>query len=331
MVCQLGGGRELKHNENRLFGTSDGVIVIPRKTTWSRIVSMKPDGHSFGANPLSRTEIIRDITNMADAKANKSGRLCGEMWPSITRRYHLPICPLRWLNPTTWHHVSSVRECVCVCTCVSSMRAHCPRRDPVASLCTVLINPAMTEWIWRVVCVSPGWGERWGGGTQQRGRLPNPPKGKPQRAADPFLDRWEGGSFPDSHTAPQSRRLSVHVGPAHTETYGLMYSQMTVGSSRKETALCLISTRKCAAGDAARLLVPGTPTRVRRCKSIWALLMRIWQGADDILLPLDSKLCEICHFNDHLRSHRKPSVSWIGNVLIRNTVHWNPWKMEIFF
>lgn len=174
----------------------------------------------------------------------------------------------------------------------------------------------MTEWIWRVVCVSPGWGERWGGGTQERGRLPNPPKGKPQRAADPFLDRWEGGSFPDSHTAPQSRRLSVHVGPAHTETYGLMYSQMTIGSSRKETALCLISTRKCAAGDVARLLVSGTPARVRRCKSIWALLMRIWQGADDILLPLDSKLCEICHFNDHLRSHRKPSVSWIGNILI---------------
>lgn len=51
--------------------------------------------------------------------------------------------------------------------------------------------------------------------------------------------------------------------------------------------------------------------------SIWALLMCIWQGADDILLPLDTKLCEICHFNDHLSSHLKQSVSWIGNVLIR--------------
>lgn len=48
MLCHLGGGHELKHNDNRLFGTSDGVIVIPRKTTWLRIVSMKPDGYSFG-------------------------------------------------------------------------------------------------------------------------------------------------------------------------------------------------------------------------------------------------------------------------------------------
>lgn len=46
-------------------------------------------------------------------------------------------------------------------------------------------------------------------------------------------------------------------------------------------------------------------------QSIWALLMCIWQGADDILLPLDSKIREICHFNDHLSSHLKSSVSWM--------------------
>lgn len=165
---------------------------------------------------------------MADAKANKTGRFWGEMWPSITGGHHLLICPPRWFNTTTWHYVkvcACVYLCVNVCACASSMHAHCPRRDPVASLCTVLINPVMTEWIWQVVCVSGlGWKVR--RGNMAAGSLPNPPKGKTQRAADPFQDRcsvW--GSSPDSPMI-QSRRLSPHVGPAHPETDGLMYSLM---------------------------------------------------------------------------------------------------------
>lgn len=35
---------------------------------------------------------------------------------------------------------------------------------------------------------------------------------------------------------------------------------------------------------------------------IWAALMCIWQSIEDVLSPLVSLLCEICHFNDHLSS-----------------------------
>lgn len=154
------------------------------------------------------------------------------------------------------------------------------------------------------VCLS-GLGWKVSRGNMAAGLLPNPPKGKTQRA-DLFLDRcsvW--GSSPDSPII-QSCRLSPHAGPAHPETYGLMYSLMTERHFWNEAARCLISTKKCAAGDAARLHRIRYSWSCPEVQSIWALLMWIWQGADDISLPLDSKLCEICHFNDHLSSHLKP-------------------------
>lgn len=132
---------------------------------------------------------------------------------SVPRCDHPSLEVIVWFVPrgdvTKQLSTMSLPLSVCVCACVCHFYIHhVPQRDPVASLCSVLINPVMTEWIWQVGCVfGPGWKVRWGNTTV--GLMPNPP-----RAKDPFLDRcsvW--GSSSDSLMI-QSRRLSPHIGQA---------------------------------------------------------------------------------------------------------------------
>lgn len=101
-----------------------------------------------------------DITNMANALLDNPSK-------EGTLRWDVSIHHWRWsfgyLSPevpytATWHSVRLDSVCVSLYTqeymCATSfMRIPQAQRDPVALLCSVLINPAMTEWIWQVMYV----------------------------------------------------------------------------------------------------------------------------------------------------------------------------------
>lgn len=98
--------------------------------------------------------VLNMVNALMDNTWGEKKECWGEICPSITRGDHLVICPLRWLNRTTWH----VRQdSVCVCghlhVCMSFMHIPQPQRDPVPLLCSILINPVLTEWIWQVMYV----------------------------------------------------------------------------------------------------------------------------------------------------------------------------------
>lgn len=64
------------------------------------------------------------------------------MSPEVTKHNNLALC--------------QTGLCVCVgtymCVCHSCIY-HIPQRGPVPLLCSILINPAMTEWTWQVMYV----------------------------------------------------------------------------------------------------------------------------------------------------------------------------------
>lgn len=129
-------------------------------------------------------------------------------------------------NTTLWHSVRE--ECVSVCaeggtyTCVSFMHTPQAQRDPVPLQCSILINPALTEWIWQVMYVL---GLRWKGSEEREhdSRVnAKPSKRQKQRAAGPLLDRcslWGHLPSPQPHKATVCHHKSSPHGQKGINTW----------------------------------------------------------------------------------------------------------------
>lgn len=110
--------------------------------------------------------------------------------------------------------------CVGPLTHVHVIHAHTTTlRDAAPLLCSMLINPAMTEWIWQVMhLIRPGWKRR----NMAAGLLPTPTNGITQRAAGPLLDRcsfWGHPPTPLPHKATVCQHKSDPRGQKQRNTW----------------------------------------------------------------------------------------------------------------
>lgn len=112
--------------------------------------------------------------------------------------------------------------CVCVCgrlhMCMSFMHMTKPQRDPVPKLCSVLINPVMTEWIWQVMYVL-GLGRE---GSEEKehdnGVNAKPPKRHSTVSRRSTLGQVLLVGSPANSLTTQSHRLSPQIRPTWPET-----------------------------------------------------------------------------------------------------------------
>lgn len=219
------------------------------------------------------------VTNMANTLLdNILKRGCWvEICPSITRGDHLVICPLRWLNTTIWHYVR--QDCVCghLNVCMSFMHIPRPQRDPVPLLCSILINPALTEWTWQVMYVL---GLGWEGSEEKEhdsGVNAKPTKRHNTASSRSTLGQVRLVGSPANSLTTQSYRLSPQIQPAWPEREKHMASvdsgkcyEFLIRTIKPNIYLCLnLSNKKVkmcrlvVCSDC--LLISLTPGLVLRC------------------------------------------------------------------
>ena len=271
------------------------------------------------------------ITNMANSLLVNTFKKQGML------RWDLSIHHWRWsfgyLSPGVNEHnnlaLCQTGLCVCVCVggggshlnmCMSFMHIPQPKRDPGPLLCGILINPVMTEWIWQVMYVL---GLGWEGSEEKE--HDSGVNAKPTKRHNTVSSRSTlgqvlvVGSLANSLTT-QSHRLSPQIRPAWPETEKHMASvdsgkcyEYLMNTINQNIYLYLshyyrLKKYRLAVCLDCLLIHSWSCPEVQL---IWAALMRIWPSVEDVLSPLVSLLCGICHFNDHLSSHFTPSVIWI--------------------
>lgn len=102
--------------------------------------------------------------------------------------------------------------------CMSFMHIPRPQRDPVPLLCSILINPVVTEWIWQVMYVlGLGWEGR-GGKEHDSGVNAKPTKRHNTASSRSTLGQVLLVGSPTNSLTTQSHRLSPQIWPAWPET-----------------------------------------------------------------------------------------------------------------